>query len=304
MWPFSYVKIKMNHVKEIVHAKQVYQNGYTGKNIRIALLDTGVNEHPDLKNRILMFKDYVKQKEYTYDDNGHGTHIAGILCGDGSACNGVINGMAPRAELFVFKILDHKGDGSTEDALKALDWILLNHKRYRIRLLNFSMGYRPEAKKSLQLELLNKINCLWKEGVIVVTAAGNNGPGDNSITVPGICRDVITVGACGDEKKYHNMLTEYSGRGPTTCCIVKPEILAPGTDVLSLSSKGKGYEKKSGTSMSVPVVCGGLALALEKRPSISPVEMKLLLYDTVERIDGIQNSFWGILNVDNLIKML
>ena len=174
-------------------------------------------------------------------------------------------------------------------------------------LVNFSMGYLPEAKKSLQIQLLTKLNRLWNEGVSVVTAAGNNGPSDNSITVPGICRDVITVGSCGNEIKYKNVLSEYSGRGPTTCCIVKPEILAPGTDILSLSSKGKEYERKSGTSMAVPVVCGALALALEKRPTISPVEMKLLLYDTVERVEevnGIQKSFWGILNVDNLMEML
>lgn len=294
----------MNQVKEIVHAKQVYQDGYTGKNIRIALLDTGIYEHPDVKSRILMFRDYVKRRQTCYDDNGHGTHIAGILCGNGRGSNGIIRGMAPDAELFVFKILDEKGDGKTEDALSALDWLLHNHKKYNIRLLNFSMGYRLDAKKSLQIQLMDKLNLLWNEGVIIVTAAGNNGPTDNSITVPGISRNVITVGACGKEEQYKNASAEYSGRGPTLCCIVKPEILAPGSNILSLSAKGDKYEKKSGTSMSVPIVCGGLALALEKRQDITPAEMKILLYDSVERTEGIQNNFWGILNIDNLMKML
>lgn len=294
----------MNDVKKIVHAKQVYEDGFTGKNVRIALLDTGIYEHPDLKLRILMFKDYIKRKEYCYDDNGHGTHIGGILCGNGRMSEGRIQGMAPNAELFVFKILDYRGDGRTEDALSALDWILKNHKRYNIRLLNFSMGYRPEARRKVQELLIERLERLWDEGVIVVTAAGNNGPDAGSITVPGISRKVITAGACGEEEKYENASAKYSGRGPTFCCIVKPEVLAPGTDILSLSNNKEAYTIKSGTSMSVPVVCGGLALALEKRPDISPAEMKILLYNSVERTKTEQNKFWGILNVDKLMKIL
>ena len=294
----------MNSVKKIVHAKEVYERGLTGENVKIALLDTGVALHPDVKNHILLFKDYVNGKTYCYDDNGHGTHIAGILCGDGSMSNGKIQGMAPKAELFVFKILDEKGNGRTEDALKALDWLIYNHKKYNICLLNFSMGYRPEAKRKLQSELLDRIERLWNEGVIVVTAAGNNGPKDNTITIPGISRKVITVGACKKQELKKQSLEEYSGRGPTLCCIVKPEILAPGTDILSLSSRRPIYMKKSGTSMAVPVVCGGLALALEKRNTILPEEMKILLYESVDNEESLKKHFWGLLNVDKLIKIL
>jgi serine protease AprX len=294
----------MNSVKKIVHAKEVYESGLTGENVRIALLDTGVAMHPDIKNHIRLFKDYVSGKTYCYDDNGHGTHIAGILCGDGIMSSGKIQGMAPKADLFVFKILDEKGNGKTEDALKALDWLLLHHKKYHIRLLNFSMGYRPDAKRKLQLELLERIEHLWDEGVIVVTAAGNNGPEDNTITIPGISRKVITVGACKNHEIKNQSLEDYSGRGPTLCCIVKPEILAPGTDILSLSSKRPTYMKKSGTSMAVPVVCGGLALALEKRSKILPEEIKILLYESVDNEENLKKHFWGVLNVDKLIKML
>ena len=294
----------MKTVKKLVHAKEVYESGLTGKDVRIAVLDTGIALHPDIKNRIRMFKDYVNGKTYCYDDNGHGTHIAGILCGDGSISKGDIQGMAPRAELFLFKILDEKGNGRTEDALKALDWLLYHHKKYNIRLLNFSMGYRPDAKRKLQIQLMERMEQLWDEGVIVVTAAGNNGPSDNTITIPGISRKVITVGACGNigENKY--LLENYSGRGPTECCIVKPEILAPGTDIVSLSSAGNTYISKSGTSMAVPVVCGGLALALEKNTKILPEEMKILLYESVDNEENLKKNFWGVLNVDKLIKML
>ena len=138
----------------------------------------------------------------------------------------------------------------------------------------------------------------------MVTAAGNNGPKDATITVPGILREVITVGACENASVYQTTVADYSGRGPTNCCIVKPEILAPGTEIVSLSNYKNGYEKKSGTSMSAPIVSGTLALALEKKPQLSPEEIKILLYDSVTRQKGAKNSFWGILNVDKLMKML
>ena len=278
----------MERAKEIVHAENVYRKGYTGNGIRIALLDTGVFSHRDLKCKIILFKDYINYKKLSYDDNGHGTHIAGIL-----------SAMAPGAELMVFKILDKNGNGTTETALKALDWIQKNHKKWDIRLLNFSMGYLPNTNAIMQNRLIEKLEQLWEEGITIITAAGNNGPKENSITVPGISRKVITVGACDDLGKE-----SYGGRGPTSCCIVKPEVLAPGTNIRSLSIKDGQYAYKSGTSMAAPIVCGALALALEKNPKLKPVELKLLLYDSVsEKIKNL-SAAWGILNVDNLIKML
>ena len=291
----------MERVKRVVQAREVYKNGYTGKGVRIALLDTGVHPHEGLFRRIVLFRDYVKQKKHTYDDNGHGTHIAGILCGT----HGAYSGMAPQAELAVFKILDQSGNGSTDQALRALDWLLAHHKRERIRLLNFSMGYLPNANPKIQKQLVEKLENLWEEGVTVVTAAGNNGPGENTITVPGVSRKLITVGSSDDlASNGTGIITGYGGRGPTNCCIVKPEILAPGTDIFSFSHTKEGLVKKSGTSMSVPVVCGALALALEKKPELKPVELKLLLYDSVSPIKDENMPAWGILNVDNLMKML
>lgn len=280
----------MERVKQIVHANEVYKRGYTGKGIRIALLDTGVFQHKNLEQRVIYFKDYIDYKKESYDDNGHGTHIAGILCG-----------MAPKAELIVFKILDKNGNGTTEIALEALDWILKNHRLWGIKLLNFSMGYLPNTNPRMQNRLIDKLEELWEDGVTIVTAAGNNGPQENSITVPGISRKVITVGSSDD---YDNGNAGYGGRGPTMCCVVKPEVLAPGTEILSLANKEGKYERKSGTSMSAPIVCGALALALEKNPKLKPVELKLLLYDTVDSLNRKNINVWGILNVDNLIKML
>ncbi len=291
---------EMERVKRQVNAREVYRRGLTGKGVRIALLDTGVSVQEALKNRVIYFYDYINHKNTCYDDNGHGTHIAGILCG-GRTENGTVVGMAPQAELLVFKILDHKGNGNTEKALRALDWIINNHTAWNIKLLNFSMGYLPNANPSVQKELLNKLERLWDEGVTIVTAAGNNGPEENTITVPGVSRKLITVGSSDD---LENNKSGYGGRGPTSCCIVKPEVLAPGTDIRSLGLKEGQSQRKSGTSMSAPIVCGALALALERKPDLQPVELKLLLFDSVSRKNKNIGSSWGILNVDNLIKML
>lgn len=280
----------MERAKELVNAENVYRKGYTGKGVRIALLDTGVFQHRDLRNKIILFKDYINYKRLCYDDNGHGTHIAGI-----------ISAMAPGAELLVFKILDKSGNGTTEKALQALDWIQRNHKVWNIKLLNFSLGYLPNTNTGMQNRLIEKLEQLWEEGITIVTAAGNNGPKENTITVPGVSRKVITVGSCDDVESPKG---GYGGRGPTNCCIVKPEILAPGTHIRSLSLRDGQYAYKSGTSMAAPIVCGALALALEKSPNLKPVEIKLLLYDSVSRKIKNLSPSWGILNVDNLIKML
>ncbi len=286
----------MDRVKQIVNANRVYRLGYTGRGIRIALLDTGVYMHQDVRENIIFFSDYVNGRQNCYDDNGHGTHIAGIMCGK-------VSGMAPNAEVLVFKILGKNGDGRTQSAVHALDWLIENCKEYNIRILNFSMGYVPNADAKLQLLLMEKLEELWDLGVIVITAAGNNGPEENSVTVPGISRKVITVGSSDDWDSQISKGKGYGGRGPTSCCIVKPEILAPGTSILSLSNYDNDYIRKSGTSMSAPVVSGAMALALEKRPQTTPVEMKLMLYDSVKSISE-KNCAWGILDVDKLIEML
>ena len=299
----------MKRVKEIVCAKDVYRAGYSGNGIKIAILDTGVYLHQGILGKISLFRDYMEYKKNPYDDNGHGTHIAGIICGawtkNGRYGIQEFQGMAPGAKLAVFKILDKNGTGSTEKALKALDWLILHHKKEQIRILNFSMGYLPNGDPKIQKKLVDKLEQLWEEGVVVVTAAGNNGPRENTVTVPGISRKVITVGSSDDmESNQRGEINCYGGRGPTDCCIVKPEILAPGTDIVSFSNHTDGFVKKSGTSMSVPIVCGALALLLEKRPDLKPVEIKLLLYDSVLPVKEKNISAWGILHVDNLMKML
>lgn len=288
----------MDRVKKLVHAQGVYRQGYTGKNVRIVMLDTGVFLHRDIKTNIIGFKDFIGYRANCYDDNGHGTHIAGILCG-----NGMLKGMAPQAQLIALKVLDKNGGGNTTRVLDALDWVEQNHERYHIRILNFSVGFLPGAGDREQKQIVDKLEKLWDERVAIVTAAGNNGPASGSITVPGISRKVITVGACDDQHPGARMPDNYSGQGPTACCIVKPEILAPGTNIISLDNRGNHYIKKSGTSMATPVVCGALALALQKNPSLRPEQLKLKLYESAENLE-MAKAAWGILNVDKLLDLI
>lgn len=301
----------MDRVKKFIHTDYVYKIGLSGKDVTVAVMDTGIAAHPDFDSRIICFKDFCHGKPEMYDDNGHGTHVAGIIAGTGKMSEGErkirrYSGIAPRANVIMLKVLDEKGNGNTKKALDAVEWVRRERRNYNIRLLNISVGMLPNAGKTEQRELLEAVDRLWDEGVMVVAAAGNNGPGENTVTIPGISRKIVTVGSCDDETYEagrRSLVRGYSGKGPTECCIVKPEILAPGTNIKSCSLDGKGYQIKSGTSMAAPVVTGTLALAFEQFPDFRPGEMKLRLYERAfPRGKQIGKNCWGIISADHLIR--
>lgn len=241
----------------------------------------------------------------------YGTHVAGIIAGTGKMSEDSrkirrYSGIAPRADIIMLKVLDEKGNGSTGKVLEAVDWVRREKKHYNIRLLNISVGMLPNAGRAEQQELLEAVDRLWDEGVMVVAAAGNNGPKENSVTIPGISRKILTVGSCDDETydgKNRSLPAGYSGKGPTECCIVKPEIVAPGTGIHSCSWDGRGYQVKSGTSMAAPVVTGALALAFERFPDFLPGEMKLRLYERAyPRGKQVGRNCWGVIHADHLVR--
>lgn len=301
----------MNRVKKLIHTDYAYKLGLTGKNVTIAVMDTGIAPHIDFGKRILAFRDFYYGRIGLYDDNGHGTHVSGIIAGDGTMSREkdgppVYGGMAPGANLVILKVLDQKGNGNTAKVLEAIDWIVKNKAAYNIRLLNISVGMLPSAGEREQKELLEAVDDIWKRGIMVVAAAGNNGPKDNTVTIPGISRKILTVGSCDDGRAdgaARGLKNGYSSMGPTECCIVKPEILAPGTNIMSCDRGGKGYQLKSGTSMAAPVVTGALALAFEKYPHLLPGEMKLRLYERAyPRGEQLGKKSWGMIHVDNLMR--
>ena len=126
----------------------------------------------------------------------------------------------------MLKVLDEDGNGNTKKVLDAVMWVKENRERYHIKILNISVGMLPGAGVEEQRKLLYAIDELWDAGIMVVAAAGNNGPKENTVTIPGISRKVLTVGSSDDDTYDRGrkvLKTGYSGRGPTACCIVKPE---------------------------------------------------------------------------------
>ena len=266
---------------------------YTGKGIGVCILDTGIYDHIDFAGRIWAFYDFLSYKRLPYDDNGHGTHVAGLLAGNGTASMGKYRGAAPGCGIISLKVLDRYGNGSQEDVLRAFRWIREYRQQYRIRVVNISVGTTCNSKKD-HTELVEKVEQLWDEGLVVVAAAGNQGPRPGSITAPGNSRKVITVGSS-------DMLegrSGISGRGPTRECVCKPDIVAPGNQIMScIPGKPYSYGIKSGTSMSTPLVSGAIACALEKDPTLTNVDIKTMLMNSAEDMGRPRNQQgWGRFN--------
>ena len=273
---------------------------YTGKGIGVCILDTGIYEHIDFTGRIWAFYDFLAFKRRPYDDNGHGTHVAGLVAGDGTASMGKYRGAAPGCGIISLKVLDRYGTGSQDDVLRALRWIRENRQQYRIRVVNISVGTTCNSKRN-HARLLESVEQLWDEGVVVVTAAGNQGPRPGSITAPGSSKKVITVGS-SDLLEGRSAI---SGRGPTAECVCKPDIVAPGNKIMScVPGKPFSYGVKSGTSMSTPLVTGAIACALEKNPALTNTDIKTMLMNSAEDMGLPQNlQGWGKFNRRKFLKM-
>lgn len=285
----------------------------TGCGVTVAVLDSGFGNHPDMMGKILCFKDFVNSRPLIYDDNGHGTHVCGIICGDGSLSGGQYRGIAPGASLVVCKVLDEKGDGTTEHMLKGLRWVLENKERYQIRVLNISVGIGELKQKEKERALRRQLEDIWDSGITVVCAAGNKGPENGSISAIGGCNKVITVG-CHDGKyclDNPGRCSTYSGRGEALSPIRKPDIVAPGTDIMSCNAfykKNRGcirhpYVKKSGTSMATPIVSGAAALTFSKFSSMTNEEFKQKLTITATDLGEAWNvQGWGMVNIERLLQ--
>ena len=296
----------MNRVRKIIHAEECHRKGIKGRGITAAIMDSGICCHPDYSDRVVCFKDFVGRKEYFYDDASHGSHVTGILGGNGAMSSGKYCGIAPECDLVHLKVLDRSGSGRIRDAVEAMDWIIRNREKFNIRVLNFSVGTMLDERGEDGRLLEEWVEKIWDAGITVVVAAGNMGPEQGSITIPGTSRKVITVGFYDDAVKEGNRAVEYYyGRGPTRECICKPEITAPGARIVSCSnmkSAGRYYSAKSGTSMATPVVAGAVCLLLSEKPWLSNVEVKMKLKDAADDM-GLPRcrQGWGRLN---LIKLL
>ncbi len=264
----------MDRVFERLHIDYARKIGLTGNGVRICVLDTGIFSHRDFDHRIVGFRDFLYGSSgANYDDNGHGTHVCGIVAGSGAASRGRYQGIAPKAELVVGKILDQNGKGDLELLLEAFDWILKEQKELNIKVVNVSIGiteshqWMNTVKKR---ELIQRyVRKLYDQHILVVSAAGNLGPLSHTISLLGESPLVICVG-CHDlfaqDSKGKKSCESFSGRGPTLYAEKKPDVVAPGTDIISCSRDFAGYVRKTGTSMACPIVTGLAALLWEKNP--------------------------------------
>ena len=253
----------MNHAREVIRCEAAYRMGLTGRGIGVAVLDTGIYLHEDFEHRVAAFTDMVHRRREPYDDNGHGTHISGIIGGSGNSSDGRYQGVAPECHIIMVKVLDQKGNGYASDVLAGIKWIRENRERLGIRIVNISVGSFSKKGMTENSVLVRGVNAAWDDGLVVCVAAGNMGPGKNTITTPGISRKVITVGCPDDYKEVNvmgNRMIDYSGRGPTGAVSVSRKSSLPEPESSAVPRKQGGYQSKSGTSMSTPLVSGAIAL--------------------------------------------
>lgn len=304
----------MNRAAGLVKAEYAWRRGITGAKTGIAILDTGIYAHTDFGKRVRCFEDFTQGRLGLYDDCGHGTHIAGIAAGDGAASGGYYKGIAPEAELIVCKVLDYSGNGSVDVVIRGLEWIIKNRKKYHIRVVNISVGAEVKEEDDEMGMLVQAVNAAWDAGLVVCVAAGNNGPEPYTITAPGISRKVITAGSSDDDVKVEvsgKLISDYSGRGPSYSCIIKPDLVAPGSNIhacgvkkTGLRGMRDGYVVKSGTSMSTPMVSGAAALLLSVRPELTNTEVKKRLCETASELGWeSRRQGFGMLNIKSLLNV-
>ncbi|MBE3589959.1 MAG: S8 family peptidase [Firmicutes bacterium] len=285
------VRTALDTAVPTVAAPRLWDRSFTGRNVTIGIVDTGVWPHVDLtqpRHRILAFHDLVGGRHHPYDDNGHGTHVAGDAAGNGQASGGRFRGPAPDARLVCVKALDRHGSGTAARILEGIDWLLAHRERYNIRVISLSLGAPADARA--EDPLVAAVERAWREGVVVCAAAGNDGPQEGSITTPGVAPSIVTVGASDDRSTLDpsdDVVAIFSGRGPAPRGVPKPDLVAPGVAVTSLrapgarlgagGAAGRGYVTLSGTSMATPIVAGVVAQLLEAVPDALPDEVKSAL---------------------------
>ncbi|MFG2355909.1 S8 family serine peptidase [Streptomyces sp. NPDC048521] len=286
-----------------IGAPTAWKAGYTGKGVKVAVLDTGVDAtHPDLKDQVIEAKNFTAAADAT-DHFGHGTHVASIVAGTGAKSGGKYKGVAPDAKILNGKVLDDSGSGDDSGILAGMEWAAAQGAS----VINLSLGgYDTPEVDPLEAEV-NKLSA--EKGVLFAIAAGNEGP--QSIGSPGSADAALTVGAVDDKDK----LADFSSTGPRAGDgAIKPDVTAPGVDITAAAAKGslidqevgekpEGYLTISGTSMATPHVAGAAAILKQEHPDWGYTELKGALTGSTKggRYTPFQQGT-GRIQVDKAIK--
>jgi serine protease AprX len=285
-----------------VDAPQAWsQLGVTGRGVGVAVVDSGVYPHPDLAGRIVAAIDFTSVAPTVSniplsDLGGHGTHVAGLIAGDGTRSGGLHTGVAPNANIIDVRVIDANGGSNVSIILRGLQWILANRATYNIKVVNMSLGAAPTGSYKSDL-MATAAEILNFAGIAVVVSAGNTGPLAGTITTPATDPYVISVGALDDNGtplRADDLMATFSSRGRTLFdSLSKPDLVAPGRKMVSLRAPGSAldtlypdrqvtvlgalspdYYRLSGTSMAAPVVAGTIALMFERNPTLSTAQIK------------------------------
>ncbi len=283
-----------------------------GNNVTVAVVDSGIAPHPDLKDyygrsRVLAHVNFVPNSTVPDDFYGHGTHVAGTIAGSGESSNDAYKGVAPEANLVDVRVTDDYGMGNTSNVVAGLQWIYDNRAKYNIKVANLSLNSTiPESYHVSALDAALEV--LWFNRITVVVSAGNQGK--EKLYPPANDPFVITVGAMRDQGTAtisDDQLATFSAYGLTSDGFVKPDLVAPGQDIVSLLASddmtlkltlplnsitgyNNRYFKMSGTSMASAVVAGSVALLLEDEPTLTPDQVKYRLTATARPFTVSQGS--------------
>ncbi|WP_406252977.1 S8 family serine peptidase [Streptomyces atratus] len=295
LWLDGRVEATLDRSTRQVHAPEAWAAGYDGRNTKVAVLDTGVDaEHPDLVDRVATSKNFTDSR--TTDDRvGHGTHTASTVGGSGAAGGGRRKGVAPGASLLVGKVLNDSGYGQDSWVIAGMQWAV----GQKADIVSMSLGSQaigdcadPVAQATEQLA--------QNTHTLFVVAAGNAGPGTETVSSPGCVPSVLTVGAVDRD----DSTAWFSSRGPVAVThTLKPEIAAPGVDISAASAGGRGvyaYRSMSGTSMATPHVAGAAAVLRQAHPDWTAQQLKSALVSSARtggKVDGADRTGAGVLDV-------
>ncbi|MEW1643060.1 S8 family serine peptidase [Streptomyces sp. NPDC091219] len=257
-----------------IGAPKAWAAGYTGKGVKIAVLDTGVDAaHPDLRTQVIASRNFSTAADAN-DHFGHGTHVASIAAGTGAKSHGTYKGVAPDAKILNGKVLDDSGSGDDSGILAGMEWAA----QQGADIVNLSLGGQDTPGIDPLEAEVNKLSA--EKGILFAIAAGNEGP--ESIGSPGSADAALTVGAVDGNDK----LADFSSTGPRVGDgAIKPDVTAPGVDITAAAAPGSvidkevgenppGYLTLSGTSMATPHVAGAAAILKQEHPSWGYAELK------------------------------